>query len=95
LYDLTYKAEEKFAEGTYGLAYLGKNIENDKEKIVIKIEKEGKQISTQIYEALVLTLLNKPKFSCSNSIPKVKCFGKIGEQKYMVMEQLGPSLENI
>ena len=95
MYGLKYKKFDKIAEGTYGIAYLGKNIDNLNEKIVIKIEKEGKSISTLIYESMVLTILNKPKFKCTFMIPKVKCFGKINDQNYLVMDQLGPSLESI
>ena len=69
MYVLKYKKFDKIAEGTYGIAYLGKNIDNLKEKIVILIEKEGKSISTLIYESMVLTILNKPKFKCTFMIP--------------------------
>ena len=52
---------EQIAEGSYGTAYIAKNVLNNNEKIVIKVEKSDLSIGTLLYEAQVLMILNKNK----------------------------------
>ena len=91
-----YDVMGKIGEGSFGKIHKGVNVEN-KEPIAVKIEtqKGGSQKQLQweykIYKKLEGTVLPR-----GNPWPQVYNFGKTrGGAHIMVMDRLGPSLDNI
>ena len=82
-----YKILQKLGKGSFGSVYKGQSIYSHK---LYAIKLEQKMSSNFLEEeSLILTYLNIPR------IPKVKLFGYSGQHMVLIMELLGPSLEEL
>ena len=80
-----YKVIKKIKEGSFGIIYLGKTIENN-EYIVLKVEK--RKIVKPVLESEAFLLYSIAGFG----IPEVKFFGKVKNYNILVEPLLGKSL---
>lgn len=79
----------KLGEGSFGEVYLGTNIIND-EKVAIKLEKRSTKHPQLHIEAKALKI-----FQNGVGIPKLRWSGQEGDFNVLVMDCLGPSLEQL
>ena len=84
-----YRLGRKIGSGSFGEIYLGTNIQTD-EEVAIKIESVKSRHPQLLYESRVYRLLQGVI-----GIPNILWFGVEGEFNIMVMELLGPSLEDL
>jgi serine/threonine protein kinase len=84
-----YKIIKKIGSGTFGSIYKGQNIRTN-EYVAIKIEPIKHDLKLLKNESIIYQYLN----GCSN-IPSVKWFGKYNNNNYMVIDLLGPSLQDL
>ncbi|KAL6499548.1 Casein kinase 1-like protein 11 [Orobanche gracilis] len=84
-----FKLGRKIGSGSFGELYLGVNIQNG-EEVAIKLE-SGKTKHPQLhYESKIYMLLQG-----GSGIPNLKWFGVETEYNVMVIDLLGPSLEDL
>ncbi|CAK9149993.1 unnamed protein product [Ilex paraguariensis] len=84
-----FKLGRKIGSGSFGELYLGVNIQSG-EEVAIKLE-SGKTKHPQLhYESKIYMLLQG-----GTGIPNLKWFGVEGEYNVMVIDLLGPSLEDL
>ncbi|KAL6502914.1 Casein kinase 1-like protein 11 [Orobanche hederae] len=84
-----FKLGRKIGSGSFGELYLGVNIQNG-EEVAIKLE-SGKTKHPQLhYESKIYMLLQG-----GTGIPNLKWFGVETEYNVMVIDLLGPSLEDL
>ena len=86
-----YKLIEQIGKGSFGLVYKGYHI-NTKDIVAVKLEKRNKNSSEPS------KLLNEAKLYkklSHKNIPKVEWLGKSKKWNVLVMEFLGPSLEEL
>ena len=80
----------KLGNGAFGDVYQGQN-KKDKSLVAIKVEKnKNKHFSQLNNEASLLKYL-----SGCEGIPKIYLYAKFNEYSFLIMDLLGPSLENI
>jgi serine/threonine protein kinase len=84
-----YRLGRKIGQGSFGEIYLGTNITNN-EEVAIKLESVKSKHPQLFYEAKLYKIL-----AGGVGIPYVKWFGLEGEYNVMVMDLLGPSLEDL
>ena len=84
-----YKIITKIGSGTFGSIYKGQNIRTN-EYVAIKIEPIKHDLKLLKNESIIYQYLN----GCHN-IPSVKWFGKDNNNYYMVIDLLGPSLQDL
>ncbi|XP_039826049.1 casein kinase 1-like protein 10 isoform X2 [Panicum virgatum] len=84
-----YKLGRKIGSGSFGELYLGVNIQNG-EEVGIKLEPVKTKHPQLHYESKVYMLLQG-----GNGIPHLKWYGVEGEYNVMVIDLLGPSLEDL
>ncbi|KAK3153921.1 hypothetical protein QOZ80_2BG0183290 [Eleusine coracana subsp. coracana] len=84
-----YKLGRKIGSGSFGELYLGVNIQNGDE-VGIKLEPVKTKHPQLHYESKVYMLLQG-----GNGIPHLKWYGVEGEYNVMVIDLLGPSLEDM
>eukprot|EP00455_Lapot_gusevi_P030472 TRINITY_DN327_c0_g1_i2.p1 TRINITY_DN327_c0_g1~~TRINITY_DN327_c0_g1_i2.p1 ORF type:complete len:446 (-),score=72.70 TRINITY_DN327_c0_g1_i2:653-1990(-) len=84
-----FRLGRKIGSGAFGDIYLGTNITTD-EEVAIKLESAKCRHPQLAYEYKLYRLLHG-----GAGIPAVYWFGKEGEYHVMVMELLGPSLEDL
>lgn len=84
-----YKIITKIGSGTFGSIYKGQNIRTN-EYVAIKIEPIKNDLKLLKNESIIYQYLN----GCHN-IPSVKWFGKDNNNYYMVIDLLGPSLQDL
>ena len=84
-----YKIITKIGGGTFGSIYKGQNIRTN-EYVAIKIEPIKNDLKLLKNESIIYQYLN----GCHN-IPSVKWFGKDNNNYYMVIDLLGPSLQDL
>lgn len=84
-----YKIIKKIGSGTFGSIYKGQNIRTN-EYVAIKIEPIKHDLKLLKNESIIYQYLN----GCYN-IPSVKWFGKYNNNYYMVIDLLGPSLQDL
>ncbi|XP_066374283.1 casein kinase 1-like isoform X1 [Miscanthus floridulus] len=84
-----YKLGRKIGSGSFGELYLGVNIQNG-EEVGIKLELVKTKHPQLHYESKVYMLLQG-----GNGIPHLKWYGVEGEYNVMVIDLLGPSLEDL
>jgi serine/threonine protein kinase len=82
---------KKLGSGAFGEIYSATNIQTG-ELVAIKLESRKSKHPQLHYEARLIKLLNLSK---PTGIPKVKWYGVEGDYNIMVMELLGPSLEDL
>jgi len=84
-----YRLGRKIGSGSFGDIYLGTNITNN-EEVALKLENVRSKHPQLFYEAKLYKLL-----AGGVGIPYVRWFGVEGEYNVMVMDLLGPSLEDL
>ncbi|XP_009800529.1 uncharacterized protein LOC107807697 [Nicotiana tabacum] len=84
-----FKLGRKIGSGSFGELYLGVNIQNG-EEVAIKLESVKTKHPQLHYESKIYMLL-----SGGTGIPNLKWFGVEGEYNVMVIDLLGPSLEDL
>uniref|UniRef100_A0A804U6Q1 non-specific serine/threonine protein kinase n=1 Tax=Zea mays TaxID=4577 RepID=A0A804U6Q1_MAIZE len=91
-----YKLGRKIGSGSFGELYLGVNIQNG-EEVGIKLEPVKTKHPQLHYESKVYMLLQGgiTHFGNIDGIPHLKWYGVEGEYNVMVIDLLGPSLEDL
>ncbi|WOK94352.1 hypothetical protein Cni_G03054 [Canna indica] len=84
-----FKLGKKIGSGSFGELYLGVNIQSG-EEVAIKMESVKSKHPQLHYESKVYMLLQG-----GTGIPHLKWFGVEGEYNIMVIDLLGPSLEDL
>lgn len=84
-----YRLGRKIGTGAFGDIFHGINIQNN-EEVAIKLEKSSKKASQLQYESKILKSLQG-----SQGVPIIFWYGSEGCYNAMVMELLGPNLEEL
>ncbi|CAA2934234.1 casein kinase I-like [Olea europaea subsp. europaea] len=84
-----FKLGRKIGSGSFGELFLGVNIQNG-EEVAIKLESVKTKHPQLHYESKIYMLLQG-----GTGIPNMKWFGVEGEYNIMVIDLLGPSLEDL
>eukprot|EP00803_Ostreobium_quekettii_P009544 evm.model.scf_85EXC.1 EVM.evm.TU.scf_85EXC.1 scf_85EXC:16254-19834(+) len=84
-----YRLGRKLGSGSFGDIYLGINVET-KEEVGIKIESAKTRQPQLLYESKLYKILKG-----GVGIPNVRTFGVDGGNNYLVMDLLGPSMEDL
>ncbi|KAG0486682.1 hypothetical protein HPP92_008777 [Vanilla planifolia] len=83
-----YKLVRKIGSGSFGEIYLGFNMQNN-EEVAIKLEPVNTKHPQLQYESKLYMLLQ------GTGVPQLRWFGVEGEFNVMVIDLLGPSLEDL
>ncbi|XP_059660331.1 casein kinase 1-like protein 10 [Cornus florida] len=84
-----FKQGRKIGSGSFGELYLGVNVQSG-EEVAIKMESVKTKHPQLYYESKIYMLLQG-----GTGIPNLKWFGAEGEYNVMVIDLLGPSLEDL
>jgi casein kinase 1 len=84
-----YRLGRKIGHGSFGDIYLAVNIQNN-EEVAVKLEKVRSAHPQLLYESRVIRTLQG-----GVGIPNIHWYGVEGDYNVMVMELLGPSLEDL
>lgn len=84
-----YRVGRKVGSGSFGDIYIGTNITNN-EEVALKLESVKTKHPQLFYEAKIYKIL-----AGGVGIPFVRWFGVEGEYNVMVMDLLGPALEDL
>ena len=84
-----FRIGKKLGKGGYGVIYSGTNTKTNDE-VAIKLEKTDAEPQMLQYEAKIYE-----KISGNVGIPQTMYFGVEGHFNVLVMELLGPSIENL
>lgn len=79
----------KIGAGTFGDVFIGTN-EQTGQEVAIKLEPIKSQFPQLLYESKILKIL-----ACGIGIPTVQWYGVEGDYNVMVIDLLGPSLEDL
>ncbi|XP_037932254.1 casein kinase I-like [Teleopsis dalmanni] len=82
-----YQVIKEIGSGSFGTVYIGREL-CSKKKVAIKIEQPENQLlvnEIKIYEAL----------KNIDGFPKLNCYGDDAKQKFLIMDMLGPSLDDL
>ena len=82
-------SRKKLGSGSFGEIYLGKNLRSN-EDVAIKLEPVTNQHPQLFHENKIYLV-----FQGGVGIPKIYWYGKQGNYNILVMESLGPSLEDL
>ncbi|XP_020264135.1 casein kinase 1-like protein 2 isoform X1 [Asparagus officinalis] len=84
-----FKLGKKIGSGSFGEIYLGTNIQTN-EEVGVKLENVKTKHPQLLYESKLYRILQG-----GTGIPNVKWFGVEGDYNVLVMDLLGPSLEDL
>mmetsp|Transcript_11015 Transcript_11015/g.21588 ORF Transcript_11015/g.21588 Transcript_11015/m.21588 type:complete len:364 (-) Transcript_11015:34-1125(-) len=84
-----YRLGRKVGSGSFGEIYMGVNVQTN-EEVAVKLENSSTKNPQLNYESKLLTML-----AGGPGIPKVHWYGVDGSFNVLVMELLGPSLEDL
>lgn len=84
-----FRLGRKIGSGSFGEIYLGTNIQTN-EEIAVKLENVKTKHPQLLYESKLYKVLQG-----GTGIPDVKWFGVEGDYNVLVMDLLGPSLEDL
>ncbi|KAJ9190349.1 hypothetical protein P3X46_001565 [Hevea brasiliensis] len=84
-----FRIGRKIGSGSFGEIYLGTNIQTN-EEVAIKLETVKTKHPQLLYESKLYKILQG-----GTGIPNVRWFGVEGEYNILVMDLLGPSLEDL
>ncbi|KAL9650675.1 hypothetical protein ABK040_001731 [Willaertia magna] len=87
-----YRLGRKIGSGSFGEIYQGTNVQSA-EKVAVKLESIKSRHPQLLYESRLYKLLNIGGNAVG--IPNVKWFGVEGDYNVMVIDLLGPSLEDL
>ena len=86
-----FRLGRKIGSGSFGDIYVGSDITTDKE-VAIKLESKNTKHPQLLYEAKIYKLLQGQP---SKGIPSLQWYGVEGDYNVMVLDLLGPSLEDL
>mmetsp|Transcript_26882 Transcript_26882/g.43895 ORF Transcript_26882/g.43895 Transcript_26882/m.43895 type:complete len:333 (-) Transcript_26882:875-1873(-) len=86
-----YRLGRKIGSGSFGDIYLGTNLQTA-EEVAIKLEPTKTKHPQLLYESKLYKILGGPT---AVGIPHVRWFGVEGDYNVMVLDLLGPSLEDL
>ena len=89
-----YRLGTLLGRGSFGEIYLGTDVQNGSE-VAIKLEPKRASYPQLAYEYRLYRILHGKEKTNSVGIPKVYWFGREGDYLVMVMDVLGPSLEDL
>ena len=90
-----YRLGKKIGSGSFGDIYLGHHILTG-EEVAIKLESVKSRHQQLSYEYRLYRLLQgKTPGQGATGIPNVRWFGKEGDYNVLIMDLLGPSLEDL
>lgn len=89
-----FRLQSKIGAGSFGEIFLGVN-ERTKEDVAIKLESALTQHPQLIYEAKVLSYVKNNSGIPAHGLPKVHWYGQEADYNIMVLDLLGPSLEDL
>lgn len=84
-----YRVGRKIGSGSFGDIYLGTNVNSD-EEVAIKLEYVRTKHPQLHIESKIYRIMQN-----GVGIPSVKWFGVEGEYNVLIMDLLGPSLEDL
>jgi casein kinase 1 epsilon len=84
-----FKLGKKIGSGSFGELYLGVNVQTG-EEVAVKLENVKTKHPQLHYESKLYMLLQG-----GSGIPNIKWFGVEGDYSVMVIDLLGPSLEDL
>ncbi|XP_031093523.1 casein kinase 1-like protein 2 [Ipomoea triloba] len=84
-----YRLGRKIGSGSFGEIYLGTNIQTN-EELAIKLENVKTKHPQLLYESKLYRILQG-----GTGVPNVRWFGVEGDYNVLVMDLLGPSLEDL
>ncbi|KAJ6698929.1 CASEIN KINASE-RELATED [Salix purpurea] len=84
-----FRLGRKIGSGSFGQIYLGTNIQTN-EEVAIKLENVKTKHPQLLYESKLYRILQG-----GTGIPNVRWFGAEGDYNVLVMDLLGPSLEDL
>lgn len=84
-----YRLGRKIGSGSFGDIYLGRNLQTE-EEVAIKLESIKCRHPQLAYEYRLYRVLQS-----RTGIPSVRWFGKEGDYHVLVLDLLGPSLEDL
>lgn len=84
-----YRLGRKIGSGSFGEIYLGANVQTN-EEVAIKLENVKTKHPQLLYESKLYRILQG-----GTGIPNVRWFGVEGDYNVLVMDLLGPSLEDL
>ncbi|CAH2069676.1 unnamed protein product [Thlaspi arvense] len=84
-----FRMGRKIGSGSFGEIYLGTNIQTN-EEVAIKLENVKTKHPQLLYESKLYRILQG-----GTGVPNVKWFGVEGDYNVLVMDLLGPSLEDL
>eukprot|EP00252_Welwitschia_mirabilis_P021591 TRINITY_DN5575_c0_g3_i1.p1 TRINITY_DN5575_c0_g3~~TRINITY_DN5575_c0_g3_i1.p1 ORF type:complete len:457 (+),score=56.44 TRINITY_DN5575_c0_g3_i1:169-1539(+) len=84
-----YRLGRKIGSGSFGQIYLGVNIQNN-EEVAIKLESAKTKHPQLLYEYKLYKFLKG-----GTGVPNIRWFGVEGDYNVMVLDILGPSLEDL
>ncbi|KAI4344535.1 hypothetical protein L6164_011750 [Bauhinia variegata] len=84
-----FRLGRKIGSGSFGEIYLGTNVQTN-EEVAIKLENVKTKHPQLLYESKLYRILQG-----GTGIPNVKWFGVEGDYNVLVMDLLGPSLEDL
>ncbi|KAL1202929.1 Casein kinase 1-like protein 1 [Cardamine amara subsp. amara] len=84
-----FRLGRKIGSGSFGEIYLGTNIQTN-EEVAIKLENVKTKHPQLLYESKLYRILQG-----GTGVPNVKWFGVEGDYNVLVMDLLGPSLEDL
>eukprot|EP01006_Ploeotia_vitrea_P033080 TRINITY_DN65227_c0_g1_i3.p1 TRINITY_DN65227_c0_g1~~TRINITY_DN65227_c0_g1_i3.p1 ORF type:complete len:317 (+),score=37.01 TRINITY_DN65227_c0_g1_i3:72-1022(+) len=87
-----FRIGKKIGEGSFGAIYQGTNIQTG-ETVAIKLEQVKTRHPQLLYEARLYKMLNSGGNAVG--IPTVRWYGVEGDYNVMVIDLLGPSLEDL
>ncbi|KAL0758130.1 hypothetical protein Bca101_095798 [Brassica carinata] len=88
-----FKLGRKIGSGSFGELYLGVNVQTG-EEVAVKLESVKTKHCQLHYESKLYMLLQGGS-GCYSGIPNIKWYGVDGEYNVMVIDLLGPSLEDL
>ncbi|KAF3664480.1 Casein kinase I isoform epsilon [Capsicum annuum] len=84
-----FRLGRKIGSGSFGEIYLGANVQTN-EEVAIKLENVKTKHPQLLYEAKLYKILQG-----GTGVPNLKWFGVEGDYNVLVMDLLGPSLEDL
>eukprot|EP01017_Pseudomicrothorax_dubius_P049344 TRINITY_DN9161_c0_g2_i3.p1 TRINITY_DN9161_c0_g2~~TRINITY_DN9161_c0_g2_i3.p1 ORF type:complete len:322 (+),score=46.71 TRINITY_DN9161_c0_g2_i3:85-1050(+) len=85
---------KKLGAGAFGEIYQGIDVKT-KEEVAVKLEKADSRVPQLFYEAKLYQYFHQEEGALENGIPRIFYCTQEGEHNIMVMDLLGPSLEDL
>ena len=87
--------DQRLGGGSFGEIFCGYETINPNNKVAIKLESQSCQVPQLAWEYKIMKALMSSSNEGNNGIPKALYFSPIGQYNFLVMEELGNTLENL